>query len=242
MTNALLPQPIAWNSFRHNVGERGVAPSCKTIHGIDPAVDAIFDSTPKSRMDRESPKTRKRNSPTLQLTFDVGLIRTDAPEGTRFLVLRVRPLRHHARIRYSRDCEPRFSSDRLAARSLLPQLFFPQSLQAFVKFLGPAVVQMETASRRPGREPWSLLIGRHPTLMRSLRPIPGMFDPATVLKLESPSPTFGSSGPARRTVPLRKTGGSAAAEPGDGFKGADGHALGLHNVIHRDPIVGDSIR
>ena len=27
---------------------------------------------------------------------DVGLIRTGAPEGTRFLVLRVRPLRHHA--------------------------------------------------------------------------------------------------------------------------------------------------
>ena len=29
-------------------------------------------------------------------TLDVGLIRTDAPEGTRFLVLRIRPLCHHA--------------------------------------------------------------------------------------------------------------------------------------------------
>ena len=28
--------------------------------------------------------------------IDVGLIRTDAPEGTRFLVLRIRPLCHHA--------------------------------------------------------------------------------------------------------------------------------------------------
>ena len=28
--------------------------------------------------------------------LDVGLIRTDAPEGTRFLVLRIRPLCHHA--------------------------------------------------------------------------------------------------------------------------------------------------
>ena len=28
--------------------------------------------------------------------LDVGLIRTDAPEGTRFLVLRIRPLCHNA--------------------------------------------------------------------------------------------------------------------------------------------------
>lgn len=31
-----------------------------------------------------------------QKHIDVGLIRTDAPEGTRFLVLRIRPLCHHA--------------------------------------------------------------------------------------------------------------------------------------------------
>ena len=32
----------------------------------------------------------------LRSSCDVGLIRTDAPEGTRFLVLRIRPLCHHA--------------------------------------------------------------------------------------------------------------------------------------------------
>ena len=31
-----------------------------------------------------------------QKHVDVGLIRTDAPKGTRFLVLRIRPLCHHA--------------------------------------------------------------------------------------------------------------------------------------------------
>ncbi|KAK2038722.1 hypothetical protein LZ31DRAFT_112598 [Colletotrichum somersetense] len=50
---------------------------------------------------------RKRCTPRAVLTspigngqkedFDVGLIRTDAPEGTRFLVLRIRPLCHNAR-------------------------------------------------------------------------------------------------------------------------------------------------
>ncbi|KAK4228868.1 hypothetical protein QBC38DRAFT_474092, partial [Podospora fimiseda] len=37
-----------------------------------------------------------KKSPKMKFPLDVGLIRTDAPEGTRFLVLRIRPLCHHA--------------------------------------------------------------------------------------------------------------------------------------------------
>ena len=39
---------------------------------------------------------KKKEKQKKWLVFDVGLIRTDAPEGTRFLVLRIRPLCHHA--------------------------------------------------------------------------------------------------------------------------------------------------
>ena len=44
---------------------------------------------------RKGEKKREKRQKT-KLTLDVGLIRTDAPEGTRFLVLRIRPLCHHA--------------------------------------------------------------------------------------------------------------------------------------------------
>ena len=46
----------------------------------------------KKKNRRKEKETRQKNN----FVVDVGLIRTDAPEGTRFLVLRIRPLCHHA--------------------------------------------------------------------------------------------------------------------------------------------------
>ena len=113
---------------RHNVGAHPRIPALRlpsaAVVGV-PAADGyrypgryrIKQPTPKRRSlllscfvrgNREKDNSTQTTAG-INLDFDVGLIRTDAPEGTRFLVLRIRPLCHHARC-VSRDTAGSFSA------------------------------------------------------------------------------------------------------------------------------------